>query len=65
MPVYKFYWEEGSFLMEIDADESTVTKLLDEYRGEDEYYCDRGWYEFLKRKGVKARFIEPEHSIYF
>ncbi len=65
MQIYKFHWDEDSFLMEIDADETTVIKLLEEYKSEDEFYCDYGWAEFLKKRGIKARFIKPDHSIYF
>jgi len=67
IPIYWFYWDDGEegFLMEIDADVKTVKKLLSEYRREDEYYDNIGWYAFLSRKGIKARFLEPDHKIYF
>ena len=65
MPIYEFYWEDGSFLLEIDADPKTVEKLLDEYKKLDEDYDDLGWIEFLEEKGIKVREIAPEHSFYF
>jgi len=68
MPVYEFYWGhdvDEQFLMEIDADEDTVKKLLDEYRSSDEEYNNFGWCDFLRRKGIKAEIIEAEYYIYF
>jgi len=63
--IYEFWWSEGSFLMDIDADKKTVEELLDEYRASDEYYNDIDWRDFLVKRGIKARFLEPEEKLYF
>jgi len=69
--VYAFYWDDGNrlgenvFLMKIKADKETVQRLLDEYRDEDKGYDQFGWLEFLKKHGIEAELIEPEHWIYF
>ena len=68
MPIYEFYWghhEDERFLMEIDADKETVEKLLNEYRATDEGYNNADWCDFLEKKGIKAKGLQPEHSIYF
>ena len=71
MPIYEFYYDDGDeedvFWMEIDADKETVEKLLDEYRKSDPVgYNDLDWLDFLVDiKGIKARFIEPDYSLYF
>jgi len=74
MPIYKFWHGGGevAFLMEIEAPEQKVQELLDEYREEKEKdkilvisFPPRDWLEFLRKKGIKARFLEPQHSIYF
>jgi len=63
MPIYCFYYDDGKmeFLMEIEADLKTVEKLLDEYRETDpEYYNNLDWLTFLHKRGIKARFLEPD-----
>jgi len=68
MPIYAFYYDGGEteFWMEIEADKETVEKLLNEYRESDpEEYNDLDWCEFLKSKGIKARFLDPDYYIYF
>ena len=67
MPIYVFYWEEDEeFMMEIDANEEEVRKLLDKYRASaGEWYDVDGWAEFLSKTGVKARLITIEAQIYF
>ena len=65
MPIYEFYWEEDSFLMEINADYEDVKKLLEEYKKSDEFYNSVGWAEFLEKRGIEAKVIEPEYHIYF
>jgi iron uptake system EfeUOB component EfeO/EfeM len=68
MPIYCFYWgndEDESFIMKIEANKEVVEKLLDEYRNSDEGYNDFDWFEFLKSKGIKAKFIQIDHYIYF
>jgi hypothetical protein len=68
--IVKFWYgggsEEESFLMEIKADRKTIMKLLNEYRKTNpEEYNDLEFLEFLKKKGIKARLIEPDEIIYF
>jgi len=64
--IYEFYWSEESFLMEIDADKDIVEKLLDEYRASDkEGYNDIDWGDFLVKRGIRARFLQPTEELYF
>jgi len=64
--IYEFYYCDASFLMEIEADREAVERLLNEYRESDpEGYSDYGWLEFLEKRGIKARILDAEHSIYF
>jgi len=66
MPIYLFYDSDITFLMEIEADRETVEKLLNEYREADpEGYNDCEWLEFLEEKGIKARKLDADHSLYF
>jgi len=67
MPIYEFYWDGGdeSVLVEIEAEKKQVEKLLDEYRNSDEYYNIEDFMDFLSEKGIKARILEPDYSIYF
>jgi hypothetical protein len=66
MAIYRFWYENGEFLMEIEAKTRIVKKLLNEYRKSNpEEYNDEEWLKFLRKKGIKAKFIKPKVSIYF
>jgi len=66
VPIYLFYWSDGEFIAEIDADPDKVKELLDEYRESDpDGYNNLEFMEFLEERGIKARIIEPDHEIYF
>jgi hypothetical protein len=63
--IYRFWYSDGEFLMEIEAKTRIVKKLLNEYRKSNpEEYNDEEWLKFLKKKGIKAKFVKPI-SIYF
>jgi hypothetical protein len=65
MAIYRFWYGNGEFLMEIEAKTRIVKKLLSEYRkANPEEYNDEEWLKFLKKKGIKAKFVKPT-SIYF
>ena len=64
MPVYEFFWEER-VLVEIEAGKELVEKLLNEYKSSNEYYNIEGFVGLLNKKGIKARILEPAHSLYF
>jgi hypothetical protein len=38
---------------------------VNEYRKSNPEYNDEEWLKFLRKKGIKARFIKPRVSIYF
>jgi hypothetical protein len=64
--IYRFWYSNGEFLMEIEAKTNVVKKLLNEYRKSNpNEYNDEEWLKFLRKKGIKARFIKPRVSIYF
>jgi hypothetical protein len=63
--IYRFWYSDGEFLMEIEAKTRIVKKLLNEYRKSNPEYNDEEWLRFLRKKGIKARFIKPRISIYF
>ncbi len=63
--IYKFYYDDDSFLMEINERPKRVCELLDEYRKIDEDYNADGWEEFLGEKGYTIKYLEAEEEIYF
>lgn len=66
--LYEFYDDDFEFHVEIDADAETVQKLLDKYRKGNQEYCVDGWLEFLKEKGITAKYCdepEPDTRFYF
>lgn len=67
--IYKFTWgsdQDEMFLTEIDEHSpKKVEKLLQEYKESDPEYNERGWIEFLNKKGIMARHLNEEVTFNF
>jgi len=67
--IYQFLCGSKSgqnFLMEIWAPKNKVQDLLMEFRRNMAFdYDSDKWYDFLRSKGILARFIETDYMAYF
>jgi len=56
MVLYRFYHEDGEFILDIEASPELVERLLEEYKSIEPYYDDFGFLEFLIARGIKATY---------